>query len=133
MSTTEKVRSALAAALQKRGRQAEISATFNVHPSTVRRWAEGGDLTAPVVALLDWYFFGVVPPKIQRGFDARTVLEFSAAEWAVIGALARRSGVTEAEWIASRVRDYLAMLSPGEPSMLAVAEAPPAYGKAAGK
>jgi transcriptional regulator with XRE-family HTH domain len=61
--------------------------------------------------LLDWYFFGTSPARIHAStIDLSRMLEFDEAEWLIIGHIARRRGLTEAEWIASRIRDYLAIL-----------------------
>lgn len=61
--------------------------------------------------LLDFYFFGTIPPRITNtSTDPQAVLDFDEGEWAIIGSLARREGISEAQWIAARVRDYLAFL-----------------------
>lgn len=61
--------------------------------------------------LLDWYFFGSVPPRITATqTDLSKVLDFDEAEWKIIGHIARRQGLNESEWIAQRIRDYLAVL-----------------------
>ena len=122
MTTEQKIRDALSSALKTRGKQAEISKALNVHPSTVKRWAEGSEITPPVVTLLDWYFFGTVPHRIASIHPSASTLNFDEGEWAVIGALARREGVTEAAWIAARIRSYLAYVDLPPVSALRVAE-----------
>lgn len=69
--------------------------------------------------LLDWYFFGIVPPRVATITpDLQGVLEFDDAEWRMIGIMAARDGnKTPGQWIASRIRDYIA------PAL--AAEAPP--------
>lgn len=61
--------------------------------------------------LLDWHFFGTVPSRIgATHIDLSHMLEFDEGEWRIIGHIARRQGITEAEWITRRIRDYLAIL-----------------------
>ena len=92
--------------------QAEMAKAFEVHPSTVKRWLEGGEIPPPMLKLLDFYFFGTIPPRVSNSCsDPHGVLDFDEAEWAIIGNLARREGVTEAQWIAGRIRAYLAWQS----------------------
>lgn len=58
--------------------------------------------------LLDWYFFGKVPPRItSSSVDLRGILEFSEAEWRIINIFANRAGQTAGKWIASHVRSHL--------------------------
>lgn len=61
--------------------------------------------------LLDWYFFGILPPKIiTSASDLRGVLEFDEAEWKAVSLMAARDGKkSPGEWIASRIRDYIAL------------------------
>ena len=107
MNSETTIREALATACKQRGKQAEISKTFDVHTSTVKRWVDGGEIPPPILKLLDWFLFGVVPPRLKPLANLATVLEFDADEWAIIGAAARREGTTEARWIAGRIRSYL--------------------------
>jgi len=60
--------------------------------------------------LLDWYFFGIVPPRVASITpDLKGVLEFDDAEWRMIGIMANRDGnKTPGQWIASRIRDHIA-------------------------
>lgn len=106
------IRQTLIESCSQRGVQAEIARAFDVAQSTVKRWIEGGDIPPPMLKLLDWYFFGTVPPRIegQSIIDMRNVLNFDEAEWRIIGHIARRQGITEREWIVSRVWDYLSNL-----------------------
>lgn len=61
--------------------------------------------------LLDWYFFGTVPDRIHGStIDLSRMMEFDEAEWLIIGHIARRQGLSEAEWIATRIKDYLTIL-----------------------
>lgn len=59
--------------------------------------------------ILDWHFFGTVPPRLaEPSLDMQTILDFEEHEWAILAAMARREGVTEAAFIAGRIRSYLA-------------------------
>lgn len=107
MNTEETIRKALISECQQRGKQAEISKTLDVHPSTVKRWIDGGEIPAPLLKLLNWYLFGEVPASLKRITDLKAVLDFDADEWALIGAASRREGVCEADWIAGRIRCYI--------------------------
>ena len=80
MNSEITIREALATACKQRGKQAEISKILDVHTSTVKRWVEGGEIPPPILKLLDWFLFGVVPPRLQPMSDMRTVLEFGADE-----------------------------------------------------
>lgn len=59
--------------------------------------------------LLDWYFFGTMPPRIVASAeDLRGTLEFDEAEWRIITILATKEGnKTPARWIADRIIGYL--------------------------
>lgn len=118
------IRNKLAEACSQRGVQAEIAKAFEVHPSTVKRWLEGSEIPPPMLKLLDWYFFGKVPPRLegQAIIDMRNVLCFDEAEWRIIGHIARRQGITEQQWIVARIRDYLSNLE----AAAALAEVKPA-------
>lgn len=62
-----------------------------------------------MLKLLDWYFFGIVPPRLaEPSIDMQSILDFEEAEWVILSAMARREGVTEAVFIAARIRSYLA-------------------------
>lgn len=63
--------------------------------------------------LLDWHFFGTIPPRIINVVaDPKTVLDFDEAEYRIIGTLALREGITEEQWIVGRIRSYLAYVDP---------------------
>jgi len=92
--------------------QEDIAAILGITQTAVSK-IEGGTrgLSDSEKKLLDWYFFGTVPKRIHAStIDLSRMLEFDEAEWLIIGHIARRRGLTEAEWIASRIRDYLAIL-----------------------
>lgn len=98
------IRSRLAEACSERGVKAEISKAFDVHPSTVKRWLEG-EIPSPILKLLDWYFFGTMPPTITATLDLPGCLEFSRDEWRIVEILARRAGQTPGKWIATTLVD----------------------------
>jgi hypothetical protein len=106
------IREKLLEVCAQRGSQAEIAKSFEIHPSTVKRWVEGGEIPPPMLKLLDWYFFGTMPPRLSghAPIDLDSTLDFDETEWRIIGHIARRQGITEAEWIVRRIRDYLAIL-----------------------
>jgi DNA-binding MarR family transcriptional regulator len=104
------IRKALTAACAERGVQAEISKAFNVSQSTVKRWLDGGEIPPPMLKLLDWYFFGTLPPRLVSDPDLPIgALEFSPDEWRIVLCLASRAGQTPAKWIASTIRFHLDM------------------------
>ncbi len=102
------IRTALADACSQRGAQAEISKAFNVSQSTVKRWLEGGEIPPPMLKLLDWYFFGTLPPRLASDDHAeKGQLDFSPEEWNIVLILAARAGQTPSKWIASTIRFHL--------------------------
>lgn len=125
MTDESTIRQALVESCQERGVQAEIAKAFEVHPSTVKRWIDGGDIPLPMLKLLDFYFFGTIPPRISTAIaDPKTVLDFDEAEYRIIGTLARREGITEEQWIVGRIRSYLAFVEGYSRPALKVADAP---------
>jgi transcriptional regulator with XRE-family HTH domain len=100
--------------------QDDIAAILGITQTAVSK-IEGGTraLSDSEKKLLDWYFFGTVPERIHASaIDLKRMLEFDEAEWLIIGHISRRRGLTEAEWIASRIRDYLAILDESQLSAL---------------
>jgi transcriptional regulator with XRE-family HTH domain len=78
--------------------------------------------------LLDWYFFGTVPAHITAAINLSHMLEFEEWEWRIIGLIARRQGLTEAEWIVRHIREYLDIRQENElHSLSKVAEDPVPY------
>ena len=59
-------------------------------------------------ALLDWFFFEKLPPRLTNTLDLKGCLEFSLEEWNIIENTARRRGMKPAEYIVDVIRDYLA-------------------------
>lgn len=111
MTEHSDIRETLAEACEQRGKQAEIAKAMEVHPSTVRRWIEVGEIPPPMVKLLRLYLLGEIPfEMVHPRQDLSSVLSFTAGEWRIIETLALRGGVTAGEWIAAHVRNYLTFL-----------------------
>jgi transcriptional regulator with XRE-family HTH domain len=62
--------------------------------------------------LLDWYFFGTLPPRLIQTLDLQGVLEFTEDEWNIIGLMAKRAGQTHAQFIRSSILGYLYHAAP---------------------
>jgi hypothetical protein len=122
------MRQKLAEVCARRGEKASIAKAFNVHPSTVARWLEGGEIPPPMLRLLDWYLFGIVPPRLPAAVGLRGTLEFDEAEWRIVRILAQRAGHTPEKWIASTIRTHVELYL-AKPPILKVAEDPAEYGK----
>lgn len=90
--------------------QEEVATLLGLKKTNVSNIETGNrTLSASEKRLLDWYFFGILPPKITAAGDVRGVLEFDDAEWRMISIMAKRDGDRKpGEWIASRIRDYIA-------------------------
>jgi transcriptional regulator with XRE-family HTH domain len=103
--------------------QDEVAAVLGITQTAISKIESGTRaLSDSEKKLLDWYFFGTVPERIHSStIDLAKVLEFDEGEWLIIGHIARRQGITEAEWIVRRIRDYLAILDERkEPEFAAV-------------
>jgi len=126
----QEIRAALTAACTQRGKQAEIAAAFEVHPSTVKRWIEGAEIPPPVRKLLRLYLFGEIPfGLVHTPADVATLLEFEPDEFRIIGLLANRAGQSPAAWIRSQILSYLAFydaLSTGTSAQLIARKQPAA-------
>ncbi len=64
--------------------------------------------------LLDWYFFGTLPPSVVATLDLQGVLEFTDDEWHIIGMMARAAGQSEAKWIRESILSFVALRGPGK-------------------
>jgi transcriptional regulator with XRE-family HTH domain len=89
--------------------QDEIASILGLEKSHISKIERGTrQLSAAEKTVLEWYFFGAVPPKIEHvGVDPRCLLEFTEAEWLIVRNMATRSGITEVQWISSRIRDFI--------------------------
>lgn len=96
--------------------QDEVAAVLGIAQTAVSKIETGTrGLSDAEKKLLDWFFFGTVPERIHGStIDLSRMLEFDEVEWRIIGHIARRQGLTEAEWIAARIRDYLAIMDAQE-------------------
>jgi hypothetical protein len=101
------IRRKLTVVCEERGGKAAIAKAFNIHPSTVARWQEGGEIPAPMLRLLDWYLFGVAPPRLAPALGLQRTLEFTEAEWRIVNILGERAGQTPEKWIAGTIRFHL--------------------------
>jgi transcriptional regulator with XRE-family HTH domain len=92
--------------------QDEIAALLGITQTAISKIESGTrSLSDAEKKILDWSFFGTVPPRVTSAHaDITKVLDFDEAEWRIIGHIARRQGITEREWIVRRIRDYLAIL-----------------------
>jgi transcriptional regulator with XRE-family HTH domain len=113
MSTTETTAENLKAIRDERDlTQDDVAAILGIPRNAVSKIETGTRaLSDAEKKILDWYFFGIIPPRLTNtDGDLSGVLDFEEAEWKIIGHIARRHGLTEGQWIAQRVRDYLAHL-----------------------
>ena len=108
MRSENSIRESLQKTLETRGKQSEIAQCLDVHSSTVKRWAEGETIPSTMQKLLAWYLFGEAPPSLVKSCNLQDSLILDDVEWRIISHLARREGITEAQWITSRIRSYLA-------------------------
>lgn len=106
--------------------QEEIAGILGITQTAVSKIESGARaLGDSEKKLLDWHFFGTIPPRISKAIaDPKTVLDFDEAEYRIIGTLARREGITEEQWIVSRIRSYLVFVEGNRYGSLKVADAP---------
>jgi transcriptional regulator with XRE-family HTH domain len=84
--------------------QDEIAQMLGITQTAVSKIESGNRaLSTTEKAVLDWYFFGTMPPRLSNPIELQGALEFSPEEWAIIGALAARAGQTHQQWIRSAV------------------------------
>ena len=117
MRNENDTRNALQKALETRGEQGKIAKCLDVHTSTVKRWAEGEIIPPAMQKLLAWYLFGEAPPSLVKSCNLQDSLVFDDVEWRIISHLARREGITEAQWITGRIRSYLAYIEEPKESL----------------
>jgi transcriptional regulator with XRE-family HTH domain len=89
--------------------QDEIADLLGLQKSNVSNIENGRrTLSETEKQLLDWYFFGTIPPRMpSSALSAKGVLEFSETEWRIINIFANRAGQTPGKWIASQIRAHL--------------------------
>jgi len=95
----------------RRGRtQAEIAEILGLTVpkiSNIERGIRG--LSTAEKRLLEWHLLGIAPPRVTTGPEAAT-LNFSQEEWQSIQRLAAAEKLSEAEWIAGKIRCFLSYL-----------------------
>ena len=106
-----------------------MARALGVSQSTVKRWLEGGEIPPPMMLLLDWYLFGVIPPRLPATVGLQGTLEFTEAEWRIVRILAAREGQTPEKWIAATIRVHVNVHRAGDQGKsLRVAEDEPRNG-----
>lgn len=92
------------------------------------------ELTSAEKKLLDLFFFGRLPEGVIRSSDdLGHALDFTEQEWKIVEVLALRAGQTAAEWIRTKILDYLAFSPEAKAvganlaSLPLAAEEPPEY------
>ena len=108
MRSTSEILEKLIIHCSTRGAAAQLSRDLNVAKSTVTRWLEEKTIPDTMQKLLAWYLFGEAPPSLVQSCNLQDSLILDDVEWRIISHLARREGITEAQWITSRIRSYLA-------------------------
>lgn len=90
--------------------QAQIAKVLGISGNAVSKIELGlRDLTAAEKKILDLYFFGKLPDGILRPTEEiGHTLDLTEQEWKVIEILALRAGQTPAQWIRTKILDYLA-------------------------
>ena len=90
--------------------QAQIAKVLGISGNAVSKIELGlRDLTAAEKKILDLYFFGKLPDGILRpSEEIGHTLDLTEQEWQIIEILALRAGQTPAQWIRTKILDYLA-------------------------
>jgi transcriptional regulator with XRE-family HTH domain len=85
--------------------QEEIGELLGITQTAVSKIEKGSrGLSESEKALLDWYFFGILPPRIATTATLQGCLEFTDQEWHVLGRMAARVGQTQAQFITGTIR-----------------------------
>ena len=85
--------------------QEEIGELLGVTQTAVSKIEKGTRaLSESEKALLDWYFFSILPPRIANTASLQGCLEFTDQEWHVLGRMAARVGQTHAQFITATIR-----------------------------
>jgi transcriptional regulator with XRE-family HTH domain len=89
----------------KKHNQAAVADLLGITQTAVSKIEIGQrGLSESEKSLLDWYFFGILPPRLENPQDIRGVLELTDQEWHVLTVMARREGQTPAQFIAATIR-----------------------------
>jgi transcriptional regulator with XRE-family HTH domain len=90
--------------------QDEVAEIIGVPRNAVSKIETGTRALSPSEkAILDWHFFGTMPPSLTATLDLQGVLEFTDDEWHIIGVMSRRAGQTPAAWIRESILSYMAL------------------------
>jgi transcriptional regulator with XRE-family HTH domain len=85
--------------------QGGIGALLGITQTAVSKIEKGTRaLSESEKALLDWYFFGILPSRIATTASLQGCLEFTDQEWHVLGRMAARVGQTHAQFITATIR-----------------------------
>jgi transcriptional regulator with XRE-family HTH domain len=85
--------------------QEEIGELLGITQTAVSKIEKGTRaLSESEKALLDWYFFGILPPRIASTASLQGCLEFTDQEWHVLGRMAARVGQTHSQFITATIR-----------------------------
>lgn len=110
--------------------QEALAELLGVEKYSISRIENGSRaLSGSEKSLLDWYFFGHLPPRLANSLDLPDVLEFTDDEWRIVRILAARAGQTPEQWIASTIRVHLQIEQHNEKKGMRAAEPPPHYPK----
>lgn len=90
--------------IEKGMNQDEVAELLGLQNHNISKLESGTRaLSTSEKTLLDWYFFGTMPPRLENPLELQGVLEFTATEWDIIGIMAKRAGQTHKQWIRSAV------------------------------
>lgn len=90
-------------------KQEEVAAVLGLEKHNISKIETGKrSLLAAEKALLDLYFFGIIPFEIVNEKIVNSVLDFTTDQWNVITILSARQGISAGKWIANQIRSYLA-------------------------
>lgn len=120
MKRTEDIIEKLINHCATRGAAAKLARDLDVAKSTITRWVDEKTIPETMKKLLAWYLFGEAPPSLIHSCNLQDSLVLDDDEWRIISHLARREGITEAQWITGRIRAYLAYKSQPVATPLAV-------------
>jgi transcriptional regulator with XRE-family HTH domain len=85
--------------------QFDVADILGIAKSAVSK-VESGErhLSLPESTLLEWLFFGVVPPRVgSSGLNLQSAIGLSDSEWRVVETIAKADGLTPAAWVGRRI------------------------------